>query len=233
MRIQCLQHVQFETPGAIEKWASDNGHVCSTVRLYAGHELPSVDAWDWLVILGGPMSVHDESEHPWLIEEKRYIREALDTGKTVIGICLGAQLIADVSGARVYPNEQKEIGWFPVQWTTIGQTLLPFESFPAAPVVFHWHGETFELPEGAALLASSEACRNQAFVLNGTVFGFQFHLEMMEDNVRAIVSNCGQEIIEAPYIQQADEMLGASETMAESNALLVRFLDGLVRMNHS
>jgi len=227
MRILFVQHVPFENPGAIMKWAEKQGHGCFVSRLFTGEELPPMDSWDWLVILGGLMSVHDEAEYPWLVSEKRYIAEAIRKQKTVIGICLGAQLIAEVLGAKVYPNEQKEIGWFPVRWTQTGLKMPLFQSFPEETLVFHWHGETFDLPEGAKLLASSTACKNQAFVYGQSVYGFQFHLEMMQDNIQLIVENCGDEIQEGPYIQTAEEMLNASPLIEQSVVMLNEFLEQL------
>ncbi|ANY67196.1 hypothetical protein BBD42_12520 [Paenibacillus sp. BIHB 4019] len=230
MRIRCFQHVAFENPGGIAYWADKHGHELEITRLFAGDELPAHESWDWLVLLGGPMSVHDEAEYPWMQAEKRYIAEAIPSGKPVIGICLGSQFIAEALGAKVYVNEQKEIGWFPLKWLhshgAYPQDDL-FKAFPEAPTVFHWHGETYDLPEGARRLASSAACLNQAFVYGEAVFGFQFHLEMMENNIKLIAENCGHELVDAPYIQMADRLLNASAEREQALVLLESFLNGL------
>jgi GMP synthase - Glutamine amidotransferase domain len=191
--------------------------------------LPSTDSWDWLVILGGPMSVHDEDAYSWLSEEKQYIARAIHEGKTMIGICLGSQLIAECLGADVYPNKQKEIGWFKLQWLLDNEhpdTVL--SSFPDEMTVFHWHGETYDLPNGARRLASSQACFNQAFIYGDHVYGFQFHLEMTEENIRKIVENCGSELAAGPYIQTADKLLNSHEEREQALHQLECFLDELV-----
>jgi len=232
LRIRFFQHVPFENPGAILKWAESRGHECSVTRLYAGEEPPPSGNWDWLIVMGGPMSVHDEAEYPWLMAEKRCIAEAVRDGKTVVGVCLGAQLIAEVLGGEVYPNGRKEIGWFPVEWTDAALKMPHFASLARTTTVFHWHGETFSLPPGAKLLASSEACRNQAFAYGDSVFGFQFHMEMLEDNLRLMLENCGHEIAAGePFIQPAEHMLRDAErhlepAVAALNAFLDRLAEG-------
>ena len=115
LRIHYLQHVPFEGPGYIESWAMVRGHRLTSTRLYAGQRLPAAEELDWLVILGGPMNVYEENRYPWLAREKRFIGEALHGGKVVIGICLGAQLLASVLGAKVTRNPCVEIGWYPVE----------------------------------------------------------------------------------------------------------------------
>ncbi|NOU68882.1 amidotransferase [Paenibacillus sp. LMG 31461] len=227
MRIHCIQHVPFENPGAILNWSEKQGHELLVTRIFAGERLHAIETWDWLFVLGGPMSVHDENEYPWLNEEKRYIKEVIQTEKTVVGICLGAQLIAHVLGAKVFPNEQKEIGWFPIQWTQASIELPLFPNPSSESVVFHWHGETFDLPDRAQLLASSAACKNQAFIYEKSVIGLQFHLEMMQRNVQLIIEHCGEEISVAPYIQSEKEMLNAPLQLERSNMLLYGFLDQL------
>src|SRR5690606_32591469 len=114
---------------------------------------------------------------PWMKEEKKLIEKAILKGKRVIGICLGAQLIADVLGARVFPNKEKEIGWFPIELTEEGQKSPFFAGFNKTETVFHWHGDTFEIPKGAEHIASSKVCENQAFLFDHKVLGLQFHLE--------------------------------------------------------
>jgi GMP synthase-like glutamine amidotransferase len=221
MRIQFALHVHFEDPGAILKWAETRGHDYRITRLYAGEELPSLEHWEWLIVMGGPMSIHDEVEHPWLKREKETIAAAISNNKTVIGFCLGAQFIADALGAKVYPNEQKEIGWYPVNWTKEAQSALNLEALPAELTVFHWHGETYDLPEGATLLASSAACENQAFSYGNNVFGFQFHLEMLQPNIVSILENCRDELATAPYIQSESEIIAASPQLIEQATKLL------------
>ncbi len=202
MRFHCLQHVSFETPGLLADRIRERGYPLETTALFRGEALPSPDDMDFdaLIIMGGPMSVHDEAAFPWLKAEKELIAAAIREKKKVVGICLGAQLIALVSGARVYPNPQKEIGFWPVHWTKAARQ-------PGETLFFHWHGETFDLPAGAVLLASTDACANQAFLLGDHVLGIQFHPEVTPGIIRAMIDHEGHELIVAPYIQTAEQIL--------------------------
>jgi GMP synthase-like glutamine amidotransferase len=214
MRFHCLFHVSFETPGLLTDYIRERGHSLRTTALFLGEPLPSTAQFDALVIMGGPMSVHDEDAYPWLREEKELIAAAIREKKKVLGICLGAQLIALVSGARVYPNPQKEIGFWPLRWTEAVAGERPADS-----LVFHWHGETFDLPAGAVLLASSEACVNQAFALGDHVLGLQFHPEVTPEIIRAMIDHEGEELVDAPYIQPAADMLAQAANLPGTGAL--------------
>ncbi len=194
MKVHCLQHVPFEGPGTIEDWARQGNHSLALTRLFTDEPLPNPDAFDWLVVMGGPMGVQDDSRFPWLTREKRFIEQAIRQNKTVLGICLGAQLIADVLGAKVYPNEHKEIGWFPIYRTDHADTCSVGQTLPEHLEVFHWHGDTFDLPAGSAHLARSAACENQAFLYADRVLGLQFHLETTMAGVQALVSRCAQDL---------------------------------------
>ena len=222
MKLHWLQHVPFEGLGTIEEWASAQGAELSRTRLFAGEQLPEIRTVDWLIVMGGPMGIHDHGEYPWLVEEKEFIKAAIDAGKTVLGICLGAQLITDVLGAKVYAGPQKEIGWFPIRRSAEAPELLPEEL-----TVFHWHGDTFEIPAGATRLASSEACANQGFIYNDRVVGLQFHLETTPASMEALVENCGIELIDAPGIQPADQMRGGLSNLKGIHAAMRHVLDTL------
>ncbi len=227
MRVQVLQHVPFEGLGSIQHWLDKQGATVNWTRFHDDPQLPEPDQADLIIVLGGPMSVNDEVALPWLVDEKRFIALAIAAGKPVLGICLGAQLIASAMGARVYPGKHKEIGWFDIQ-------AIPASSdafrFPERTSVLHWHGETFDLPSGARHLARSVACENQAFQLGSNVIGLQFHLEMMPENVEEIICNCRKELVVGPYIQ--DEAAICSKTSGEyerTNQLMGRLLDYLVK----
>src|SRR5512145_2292915 len=172
MRLSLLQHVSFEGPGAIADWAASHATLQIT-RLDRGDALPRVDELDGLIVMGGPMGVGDEQAFPWLRAEKQLIAEALAAERRVLGICLGAQLVASALGARVRANAHKEIGWHRLEWSTEARSHFGF--LPSTSVVFHWHGDTFDLPEHTLALASSAACRNQGFVARGgRVLALQF-----------------------------------------------------------
>ena len=205
MRAHYLQHVPFEGLGSIESWLKAAGYQITKTRLFDSASLPDVDDIDLLVVMGGPMRVNDESEFPWLSLEKRFIYDVIESGKSVLGICLGAQLIASAMGARVHGNPDKEIGWFPVQAVASvdGSTFC----FPASVEVFHWHGETFDLPDGAIRLAKSTACDHQAFQLGRSVIGLQFHLETTPESARQIIEHCRAELQPSDYVQSEEEML--------------------------
>jgi GMP synthase-like glutamine amidotransferase len=144
-----------------------------------------------------------------------------------LGICLGAQLIADVLGARVTPNKHKEIGWFPVSLHEQASILRPFKHFTPDFTAFHWHGDTFSLPEGAVALGSSQACHTQGFMFGRRVMGLQFHLESTMDSVNALLDTCGSEIVAgAPYIHPADKIRADTMRLRQvSNDLMRHLLD--------
>lgn len=207
MRIHYIQHVPFEGPASIAKWADTRGHSMTATHVYQNQSFPNLKAFDWLIIMGGPMSIYDEEKYAWLGKEKAIVKQSIDSGKTVIGICLGAQLIADVLGADVYPNEYKEIGWHPIELTPEGTASELFGFLPARFTAFHWHGDTFSIPDGAVHLSKSEGCENQAFVYDSRVLGLQFHLESTRESVGALIENCRSEVISDKFIQSFDVLL--------------------------
>jgi len=230
MRVHTFQHVPFEGLGSIGAWLDQAGHTVTRTRFFESADLPEIGQVDWLIVMGGPMSVNDGPEFPWLDQEKRFIREMVDAGKPVLGICLGAQLIASAMGARVFPNAEKEIGWLPIQG--VGPDDGTHFRFPADMAVFHWHGETFDLPTGAVRLAESRGCRNQAFQLGRLVVGLQFHLETTPESARELVAHCRHELVPAPHIQSEAQILAAdSRRYAAINramaAVLTYIADGL------
>lgn len=203
MNVHVLQHVPFEGIGSMEPWLLKRGAKLGYTRFYESSRLPEVRGLDLVIAMGGPMSVNDEETLPWLMEEKRFIREAIQQGVPVLGICLGAQLIASAMGSRVYPSGLREIGWFDIDAMPSGRSHFVF---PSKVPVFHWHGETFDLPENAVHLARSAACRNQAFQIGRHVIGLQFHLETTPDSARALVEHCRDELAGGEFVQ-ADEAI--------------------------
>lgn len=198
MRIQVLQHIEFEGPANILEWAEERGHALAVTHLYAGEPLPALNEFDFLVIMGGPMNIYEYDRHPWLTSEKELIRASVDGSKIVLGVCLGAQLIADALGGGVYPNEHKEIGWLPVRLTSAAAESPVFTGWPREFTAFHWHGDTFDLPPVARHIALSEGCKNQAFAVGDRVVGLQFHIESTWDSVEALLANGAEDIVPGP-----------------------------------
>jgi len=230
MRAHCFQHVPFEGLGSIEPWLEANGYTLTHTRFFESMELPEPAAIDLLVVMGGPMSVNDEDQFPWLVLEKQFVRKVIESGIPVLGICLGAQLIASAMGAKVSPNPVKEIGWFPIR-TVASDTGTAF-TFPPSETVFHWHGETFGLPPGAIQLAKSQGCENQAFQLGNSVIGLQFHLETTPESARELISHCREELVPSGYVQTEEEILSASPDRYESiNRLMESILAFLQQSN--
>lgn len=228
MRIHYLQHVPFEDPANIVHWARQKGHSLTGTHLYNYEAVPGMEQFDWLVIMGGPMNIYEEAEYPWLKYEKQFIKEAIDNGKIVLGICLGAQLIADVLGGKVTKNPEGEIGWLPVTFNDAAFQSPLFKNFPATVQVFQWHNDTFStLSEGADCIASSDACRHQAFIYQERVIGFQFHLESTSASILSLINHCGDELTGGAYVQNAEQIQSGMCFLNPASALMDDFLNQL------
>ncbi|GHV12190.1 amidotransferase [Fibrobacterales bacterium] len=204
MIAQIFQHLPFEDIYAIEPWLRERGFAICYTKFFNDDKPPASNQYDFLIVLGGSMGVYDEAEFPYLALEKAAISDALAANKPVLGICLGAQLVAHCLGATVRKNPVKEIGWFSVE--SVPHASNAFE-FPSIAQVFHWHGDTFDIPNGAIRLAKSKRCQNQAFQYGHTVLAFQFHLEATRQSVAALAENCKNELNpNAPAIQTAQQM---------------------------
>lgn len=231
MRLHHLTHVPFEGLGLIEPWALENGFQITGTAFHEHETLPAVNAFDWLVIMGGPMNIYEEALYPWLKAEKNFIARAIASGKTVLGICLGAQLIADVLGGPVRRNPHREIGWHPVRLTAEGLASDLLAPMGSLFTPFHWHGDTFAIPPGAIHLAASEACSNQAFVFNKRTVGLQFHLEYSLADLKAMTTECGGELAEGGPFVQSPTLLNDPINAATSARLLTRFLEALRKVH--
>lgn len=226
MRILCLKHIAFEGPGMIAVWAQQNGHSLDIHLASSKGSLPSMESFDFLLIMGGPMSTYEDARYPWLSREKSYIRSAIAQKKLVLGICLGAQLIAHTLGAKVQSAPHKEIGWFPILRDPDCPEAL---QIPDRMPVFHWHGDQFELPNGARRIAASEACPNQGFLYRSHVLALQCHLEITREGITLLSTACSNELVDGPYIQDAatlqSTVAGDFDTMHQ---ILFQLLDHFV-----
>jgi GMP synthase-like glutamine amidotransferase len=224
MRVQCIRHVAFEGPGTIAQWAKRRGHTLAETR--AGETAPEMDSFDMLVLLGGTMSACDDDAYPWLPIERAFIARAVEEGKLVLGICLGAQLLATALGGRVFRNPEPEIGWYPVSKTGAGRQSGVFAGWPTSFLAGHWHSDTFEPPEGTPVAFMSEACMRQAFETNGgRVVALQFHLEWNDHALTRLIEECGKELVPAAHVQDAERMLAHPELLAQTRDLMFELLD--------
>jgi len=227
LSIHILLHVPFEGPGCIEKWITQNGHTVTYTRFYEEYTFPMLNDIDLIIVMGGPMGVYDEKQYSWLTAEKRYLHQAIHSGKTVLGICLGAQLVAAALGAVVIPMAQKEIGWFKVTQTEIAEHLTILEGFEEEFTVFQWHGDFFELPVGSKHLLYSELCPSQAFLFNDKVLGLQFHFEVTPETLQEMVENGMSELMESETVQTATRILEQTEFFESNNRKMFQILDYL------
>ena len=227
MKIHYLQHASFEGINCLLPWIESKGHQLTGTRLFEGDPLPPVESFDWLVIMGGPMNIYEIERYPWLVQEKEFITAAIEQNKAVLGICLGAQLIADVLGAKVYKNEHREIGWHALCKSSSCKASFLSSCFPEKINIFQWHGDTFEMPENAIHLCYSEACVNQGFTYSDNVVGLQFHPEANAEFLEHLVKNCADEIDGSQYVQSAKVMREQSNYFPEANQLMECVLDTL------
>ena len=229
MRMHTLEHVPFEGPAALEDWAKTHGHSLARTAVYENGPLPALEDFDFLAVLGGPMSIHDEAEHPWLVAEKAMLRRAVKAEKKLLGICLGAQLLAEVLGGTVTRNPESEIGWMEVEATEAGLASPLFAGLPALFTAFHWHGETFSIPPGGVHLARSRACANQAFAYGPNILGVQFHLETTPRSMNLLIEHCADEIVDAPHVQDAARMRNQTGECDRMRPTLDTLLNNLIK----
>ncbi|MDX6182436.1 type 1 glutamine amidotransferase [Flavobacterium sp. Fl-77] len=229
MRIHYLQHVPFEDLGFIENWILENNHTVTHTKFFESQFLPNQESFDWLIILGGSMNIYDEYKFNWLENEKKFIKKTIQNSKIVLGICLGAQLIANCLGAKIIPNKEKEIGWFSIK--QINNQSPVFNLIPNNHITFHWHGDTFDLPNESIHLLSSDGCRNQAFLHNTNVLGLQFHLEVSKKSITSMVENCRRDITTGKYVQSINDILANDNLIENNKNILFKVLDFLENTN--
>lgn len=220
-------HVPFEGPGVMADWFLEKGHQLEYTRFYKDDPLPEASKVDLLIVMGGPMNVFDYHMHSWMQEEIEWVGDFIRSGKPVLGICLGAQIIAAALGEEVYPGPEKEIGWFNLQFLpSLGEFRI-FNDLPVMRKAFHWHGDTFNIPKGAVRIARSQLFPNQGFIFDRRVVALQFHLEVTPESVEALVDNCRDELVEASFIQSSEEILAETSYFKSNQQILFQFLDYL------
>lgn len=204
MKIVAFKHFDFDDDCAFATWAANREHEWIVKDPAKGIQKEWLADMDLLVILGGPMSVYQEDRFTWLADEKLFVKQAIENGKNVLGICLGAQMIAEVLGGAVYRTKNKEIGWRKIHRTAANHPWL--DGLPKHFYSFQWHGDTFDLPRGAQRLAYSDACENQAFCYGERVVGLQFHLETSPICIESMIAHWSDELVDAPYIQPVEHI---------------------------
>lgn len=224
MKIACLQNFAPEGPARIAEWANARGYGLERFLASEGTTIEVRD-FDAFVIMGGPMSANDGIENPDVSFALDRVREFVDSGKPVLGVCLGAQMIAKAIGGAVAPGPQAEIGWYPVFRSEEKDHLL--DQLPQEMTLFHWHGEQIQLPPGARLLASSRICSVQAFQWGDKCLGLQCHLEVSEPSLTDFLRVFADEVAEGgPTVQSSLEMVEGFATHGdECAAALFALLD--------
>ena len=230
MHLHYFQHNHFEDLGFVGVWAKNNNFTTSVTRFDLKPELPSIENFDWLVIMGGAMGVHDTDQYPWIPEEIEFIKDAIHSGKIVIGVCLGSQMIASALGGLVYKNPEPEMGFWPINFSKEAQKDNVFKHFPENLEVMHFHFDTFTLPEGAILMAKSTITPVQAFRFGKNVFGLQFHSELTETNLPVFIKELEPEIIAGPWVQNKYEMLQKINNCSINNEIFSKVLDEILQL---
>jgi GMP synthase-like glutamine amidotransferase len=218
-------NISFEGPGYINDWMERHDHKMQVWRLYENPSLPKVKEIGLLVVMGGPMNIYEEEKYPYLAREKQLIAACIQHHRKVLGICLGAQLIADALGAKVFKNREKEIGWFPVHPDAEVRNHEILSVFPDTFTPFHWHGETFDLPEDARSLGSSAACLNQGFLYGDHVLALQFHLEVTPRIIEGLLQHAPDDLTGEPFVQPVRDIREGMDHCTANRAILFQLLE--------
>ncbi|MFQ5872186.1 MAG: type 1 glutamine amidotransferase [Dehalococcoidia bacterium] len=232
MTLLVLQHVECEGPGYIEDFAAERGLEIEIVRLFDGEPIPDPGDFQAMIVMGGPMNVYEEEKYPCLVSENAAIQRAIRGDVPYLGICLGSQLLAKALGAPARRNPVKEIGFADISLTPEGRHDPLFQGFPHVVRVFHWHGDTWDVPPGGIVLASSVACPHQAFRY-GSAYGIQFHVETRPEMVRIWIKEYESELRECGLWDSAETIAAEGEARADilrrqTLTLMTNFWDAIV-----
>jgi GMP synthase-like glutamine amidotransferase len=227
MKVHCIRHEAFEDIGCIREWIQARNYQISYTHVYLGEVFPENLDFDFLIIMGGSASVYESDKFPWLTKEINFILAAIAGNKKILGICLGAQLIAKSLGALVFPGNCKEIGWFPVKFNADIQQVIDFLGKDIN--TFHWHGDTFALPEGAISLGYSEFTPQQGFIRGKNILALQFHPEITVEGIEMLIKNAGYELSsEGESTQSVEKIIQGSNFINVNNQLMFSLLNYLV-----
>lgn len=220
MDVHVLQHEQHETPGHIADWAAMTGHELIVINARS-RDFPKPNSIDFLIALGGALNVDEVEDHPWLVHEKDFIGQVVAGTAPVLGICLGSQLLAETLGAEVRLNPVPEIGWHHVEFDQVSMLQAGLSHLLTPPVCLEWHSQTFDIPENAIHLGSSQYCVNQAFISSGRHVGLQFHPEWTSEILNQVAA--------VEYTQGNGENIHFVEDILAGDTRLARpFLFGLL-----
>jgi GMP synthase-like glutamine amidotransferase len=231
MRLHLLEHDPIGIRrNNITTWAEKKGYAVNKTNVFERIQLPAQKDFDWLIVLGGSQHAWEEQEHPWMLAEKGYISEALSKDKIILGICFGAQLLAEALGGQVFSNEKEEIGWHEVTVSKEGKESFLFKNVLQKFLTFHWHSDHFSLPPGCIRLAFSAPTLNQAYITNDSrVVGLQFHPEYTIELIRFFAKEYGHEWQKNQYVEGQEEVLSKSELIPETYWLMELLLNNMDR----
>lgn len=210
MNIHILQHGKSEIvgPGTIQEWAKEKKHKINTTRVDLNEPYPELNEFDFLIILGGVQGAYEEEKHPWLKKEKNWIRYVIEQQKHVLGICLGAQLIAESMGGKAKKHSHKEVGWWPIKFVKQVNNHPLLKNIPDNKHFYQFHQDTFTLPSSGELLAYNHVCKNQAFSIGNRVLALQFHPEMTLENATSMIEELNETFNEeSSFIQNSKQII--------------------------
>ena len=227
MRAHIIVHAPFEAPGYVEQWILEKGFQLDYTKIYENEPLPLIDDFDFLVIMGGPMSAYDDELYPWMPKEKELLKNAILAEKKILGICLGSQLLASTLGAKVYPNNHKEIGWWPVRKVQTAEKTI-FDSYPDEAIVLEWHGDTYDIPDGAVCVATNDVAKHQAFVYGKHVLALQFHPEASPESLILLIEEEQPGFKTSAYVQNIEYISKEERYFKQGKTIIFHLLDDLI-----
>lgn len=228
MNILFVLHAPFERPGFIETWAKKHNYKTQEVSPYKNEKCPDINEFDFLVVMGGPQSTLSIDKAPYLHDEIDLIKRAIKANKRILGVCLGAQLLAEALGAKTECSPNREIGMYQIELLEAAQDDPVFGSFPSKFNMMHWHSDMPGIADGAILLAKSEGCPRQAFRYGDRIYGFQCHFELTKELVNEMIEHCGNDLKPDTYVMAPKELM--SVDYPEINLKMEKALNYLAKL---